>query len=264
MLSNIENNNQILVQSGNFIARLHHDDANILKAQQLRYEIFYEELKANNPPSNRLDIDEYDNICDHLCVFDISSGAEVMCGTYRLLRKEQCNNQNFYSASEYDIKKILAYHGNICEMGRSCVKLEYRTKPVMELLWRAIGSYVLHYKIDLMFGCASFAGTDFAAIHDDLAYLQAYHLADSSICPMVIASENSRELPKSDLNLSAKEQLRAFNKLPALIKGYLRLGGKIGQGAYIDYNFNTIDVFIMVATDKVQTKYYEHYTKHVA
>ncbi len=232
----------------------------IQRAQQLRYEIFYNELGANNPPANGLDADKYDEICDHLGVFD----GDELCGVYRLLRRETLQGHKFYSAGEYDITSIYQYNGNICEFGRSCVAKNYRTKPVMELLWRGIASFVLHYKIDLMFGCASFMGTDPSAIDGQLQYLHKYHLAGEQLRPSVLPSARAIQVDFGQFPpLNDREKLRYFTKLPPLIKGYIRLGGHIGQGAFLDLEFNTIDVFIIVETNQVNDWYFNHFTKHI-
>ena len=59
----------------------------------------------------------------------------------------------------------------------------------------------------------------------------------------------------------AIDRARPSNMLPPLIKGYLRLGGFVGDGAVIDEQFNTIDVAIVVKTDWVTQRYYKHYTR---
>src|SRR5205807_9862825 len=139
-------------------------------AQALRYRIFYEKLGARPLPGmeqQRRDSDAFDPICDHLLVLDHSrgSGLDAVVGTYRLIRRAAAaRHGSFYSAAEYDIARLIAYPGEILELGRSCVDAGYRARPVMQLLWGGIAAYVSHYDIALMFGRASLSGLHPAAL----------------------------------------------------------------------------------------------------
>jgi L-ornithine Nalpha-acyltransferase len=236
----------------------------IRAAQALRYRVFYDEMGARPTAAmatQRSDFDDFDPVCDHLLVLDPAkgSGAAGVVGTYRLMpRRVGEEFGRFYSASEYDISRILAKGGNFMELGRSCVDLAYRTRSTMNLLWAGIASYVRENQIDLMFGCASLPGTDPNALAAHLSYLYHWHLAPDSICP--------RALPELyvDMNRTAQSEIeprRAMAELPPLIKGYLRLGGFVGDGAVIDHQFNTTDVCVMVKTDLVTDKYLRHYDR---
>ncbi|MBI3453584.1 MAG: GNAT family N-acetyltransferase, partial [Rhodospirillales bacterium] len=198
------------------------------------------------------------------------SGAEGVVGTYRLLRRSSAERSGgFYTATEFDIAKLLAFPGEILELGRSCVDVAYRTRPTMQLLWRGIASYIFDRNITLMFGCASLSGTDPQALALPLSYLHHYHLAPPNL--------RARALPGRyvDMNMlspgeidtdAAVAQLdarAALAVLPPLIKGYLRLGGLIGEGAVIDPQFNTTDVCIIVVTDRVTDKYFNHYRRKI-
>jgi L-ornithine Nalpha-acyltransferase len=152
------------------------------------------------------------------------------------------------------------FPGRILELGRSCVDVAYRGRVVMQLLWRGIAAYVFHYQIDLMFGCASLHGTDPDALAADLTYLYYNHLAPPAVRP--------RALPNRyvDMRRMAPDLLdpkRVQAQLPPLIKGYLRLGGFVGDGAVIDRQFNTTDVAVVVKTDLVTDKYYRHYERQL-
>ena len=130
----------------------------------------------------------------------------------------------------------------------------------MQMLWRGIAAYVFHHKIDLMFGCASLQGTDPDALAADLTYLATHHLAPEAIRPRAVPSRyvEMRRLPDS-----AIDPKRVLAELPPLIKGYLRLGGFVGDGAVIDWQFNTTDIAVVVQTDLVTEKYYRHYERQV-
>jgi len=240
--------------------------AEVDAVQALRYRVFYDEMGATADAvatAARRDRDIYDAVADHLLVVDhaIGSGAEGIVGTYRLIQREAAAKLGrFYSADEYEIASIVNFPGRILELGRSCVDTAYRSRVAMQLLWRGIAAYVFHYQIDLMFGCASLHGTDPDKLAADLTYLYYNHLAPPAVRP--------RALPHRyvDMRRMAPELLdskRVQAQLPPLIKGYLRLGGFVGDGAVIDRQFNTTDVAVVVKTDLVTDKYYRHYERQL-
>ncbi|HZH27842.1 MAG TPA: GNAT family N-acyltransferase [Azospirillaceae bacterium] len=252
------------IRQGNLEIRLADSPADIDAAQALRYRVFYEEMSAQPTPEmerHRRDFDDYDEVCDHLLVIDHARGPgpESVVGTYRLIRRSAAERAGgFYSASEYDVERLVNYPGEILELGRSCVDAQHRTRPTMQLLWRGIAAYVFQFDIALMFGCASLPGTDAQALALPLSYLHHHHLAPPALRP--------RALPERhvDMNLipqDAVDPRAALNMLPPLVKGYLRLGGFVGDGAVVDHQFNTTDVCIVVKTDLVTDKYYRHYER---
>ena len=252
------------ISSGPLQVRLAQSAADVDAALALRYRIFYEKMGARPLPGmeqRRRDYDGFDEICDHLLVLDHSRGAgpEAVVGTYRLIRRAAAERfGTFYSAAEYDIAPLIAYPGEILELGRSCVDAGYRARPVMQLLWSGIATYVFHYDIALMFGCASLPGTDPDALTVPLSYLYYHHLAPPAL--------RARALPERFVEMrrfdpAALDPMRTLAALPPLIKGYLRLGGFVGDGAVIDEQFNTTDVCIVVKTDLVAEKYSRHYER---
>ncbi|MCC7272166.1 MAG: GNAT family N-acetyltransferase [Alphaproteobacteria bacterium] len=252
------------IRSGNMEVRLARDAADIDAAQALRFRVFYDEMAARPTPemaARRRDFDGFDTVCDHLLVIDRGrgGGASTVVGTYRLIRREAAiRHGGFYSAAEYDIAKLEAYPGEVLELGRSCVDAGYRTRPTMQLLWRGIAEYVFHHRIALMFGCASLPGIEPARLALPLAYLYHHHLAPPALRPRAV------EARYVDMRLMPPEAIdptRALVELPPLIKGYLRLGGFVGDGAVIDEQFNTTDICIVVKTDLVTEKYLKHYER---
>ncbi len=244
--------------------RLAEDAGDIDAAQALRYRIFYESMGARPLPGMapaRRDVDPFDEICDHLLVLDHGRGcgAEAVVGTYRLIRREAAQRcGRFYTAGEYDIGRLVAYPGEILELGRSCVDPAYRGRAAMQLLWAGIAAYVFHYDIVLMFGCASLHGTDLDALAAPLSYLYHHHLAPPAL--------RARALPERYVDMLRRDPAtidpaRTLAALPPLIKGYLRLGGFVGDGAVVDHQFNTTDVCVVVKTDLVTQKYTRHYER---
>jgi putative hemolysin len=254
----------VLAVSGALEVRLAETEAEVEQAQRLRYRVFYEEMSAIPSPKmreTRRDFDRFDEFCDHLLVVDRSihdeDGQPAVVGTYRLMRDvDAARAGGFYTASEYDIGKMLASLPDgtrSLELGRSCILKAYRTKPgTMQLLWRGVMAYVARFSIDLMFGCASLAGTDADALALPLSYLHHFHSVPPEIDvrarPELYVEMN--RIPKEQIGL--KDALRA---MPPLVKGYIRAGAGIGHGAVIDKQFGTTDVFIHLPLAKLDPRY---------
>lgn len=240
------------------------DPAFIDASQALRYRVFYEEMTAKpteEMAARRRDFDDFDSVADHLLVVDrdLGTGPESVVGTYRLVRREAAKRYGrFYTVDEYDIAPILDLPGEILELGRSCVDESYRTRHVMELLWRGIAAYVFHYDIEIMFGCASIPGTDLDALALPLSYLYHNHLAPEEKRPVALQERyvDMNRIPADEI-----DRRRGLATVPPLIKGYLRLGGYVGDGAVIDPQFDTTDVCIVVETQLVTDRYYKHYSR---
>ena len=241
--------------------RLVDSEAELLAVQRLRYRVFYEEMSAR--PSARVaaekrDFDEFDDICDHLIVRDTKrSGDEAVVATYRLLRRSvAARHRDFYTAGEFDISRILATDGELVELGRSCVDLNYRAGAAVQALFRGLGAYVAQHDIRLMFGCASLHGTDPDSLALPLSYM-AYHLA---------APEKLRPRALDHLHVDmrrlAPEEVDAAKgraSLPPLIKAYARAGCRFGEGAVIDHQFNTTDVCVLLDVSIVENRYGRRY-----
>jgi len=257
-----------------FEVRLAETAAEVDAAQALRYRVFYEEMGAKPTPAmeaKKRDFDALDDYCDHLLVFHDSGGTEKkVVGTYRLIRREAAaKHGSFYSANEYDISPLVNYSGEILELGRSCIAPEHRTGTVMQTLWRGLVGYVMRYDIVLMFGCASFPGTDPQQHALPLSYLYYHHLAPPALRARALPQHyiDMRMLPREAFDPEAAlsnikmDPRSGANSLPPLIKGYLRVGGYVGDGAYIDRQFNTTDVCIIVKTDLITSRYMRHYER---
>jgi L-ornithine Nalpha-acyltransferase len=249
------------IRSGNLLSRLAVTEADIDAAQALRFRVFYEEMGAHPNDEvlrRRRDFDDFDAYCDHLLVID-ETASNAVVGTYRVMRRPGAGAKGgFYTQSEYDIGPLLDLKGEILELGRSCVDAAYRTRLTMNLLWQTIAAYVFHYDIGVMFGCASLHGVDPDAHALALSYLYHYHLAPPAFRPKALLERyvDMRRLPREQIDVKA-----ALASLPPLVKGYLRLGGFVGDGAVIDNEFNTTDVSIVVKTDLITEKYSKHYER---
>jgi L-ornithine Nalpha-acyltransferase len=254
----------VLAAVGSLEVRLAETDAEVEAAQRLRYRVFYEEMSAIPSPAMRearRDFDKFDAFCDHLLVVDRAAhdedGQPMVVGTYRLMRDvDAARAGGFYTAGEYEIAPMLAgipQGSRVLELGRSCVLKSYRNKPgSMQLLWRGVMTYVARFSIDLMFGCASLHGTDAEALALPLSYLHHFHAMPEGM------QVRARPELHVDMNRMAKEAIdpkEALRALPPLIKGYVRAGCGIGEGAVLDRQFGTTDVFIYFPVAKIDPRY---------
>ncbi len=246
--------------------RLASDQREVRAAQKLRYRVFYEEKDAQpttQMAAARRDYDSFDHVCDHLLVLDETPGrhAEVV-GTYRLLRGDAAYRADgFYSASEFDLSPLqeaVDDPARLLECGRSCVDIRYRTNTTIQHLWRGIADYVTAYASSYLFGCASLPGTHPALLAEQLSYLHHFHAAPSGL--RVSALPGGRV----DMDLMPVEAInpkRVWRALPALLRGYLRVGAFVGDGAFIDRQFGTTDVFVVLPVANIETRYLDHFTK---
>jgi len=233
-------------------------------ALALRYRVFYEEMSAQPSPEQaaiKRDFDEFDPYCEHLIVIDhdMGTGPDAVVGTYRMLRRAGAEKVGrFYTSDEYNVDRLVANDGDILEMGRSCIDADHRTRAAMQLLWRGVAIYVTRQNIDFLFGCASLPGTDPDKLALPLSYLHHNHLAPKDFRPIAIPDRYV------DMNILPPEKIdarRAVRDLPPMIRGYLRLGGRFGDGAVVDYEFNTTDVCVVVDMTSVTDKYLNHYLR---
>jgi putative hemolysin len=239
----------------------------VRRLQKLRYHVFYEQGRAIGGVATRFtrrDSDSFDNVCDHLMVVDRSArsspiGRSPVIGTYRLLRQEIAKKYGGFSiAREFDIFDLLERHAGLrfLELGRSCVLSTYRTKRTIELLWHGVWRYVRDHHIDVMIGCASFATTDAAKLARPLSYLHHFALAPE---PWQAAA---RPKWRVEMNRMSKHEIdikAAWRELPPLIKGYLRVGALVGDGAAIDEQFGTTDVLIVMPVSAIRARYINYF-----
>lgn len=256
---------KVLGRSGNLQIRLARSSRDVRRAQRLRYQVFHEEMAAIPNARCRFlrrDIDAYDAVCDHLLVVDTSrmdarpgrKPRPMVVGTYRLLRQEQAGQLGFYSQGEFDIAPLLARHPGkrFLELGRSCVLPDYRTKKTVELLWHGIWAYVRRHKIDVMFGCASFEGTDPDRLALPLTYLAKNARAADEWCAKALPG---RHVDMDRVDLDAVDPRTLMQALPPLVKGYLRVGARFGDGAVIDRQFGTTDVLVVLPVKDIHPRY---------
>ena len=230
------------------VKTIRNSDPLMSNVKKLRFKSFFDEKTIN-----KLDSDEFDELCDHLVVIDKSKSDDYVVGTYRLLyRQNEGFAVNFYSQSEFNITNILNKKSSLLEAGRSCVRKEYRDGRIIKLLWKGLATYIVKSNVEYIFGCASFPSSNHNQFLGQLSYLHHYHFPskDLQTNPVDNLKAKFKVISKRKIN-SEKE----FRSLPPLIKAYLRVGAYVGSGAVIDKNFDTTDVLIILDTKKLLKKY---------
>jgi putative hemolysin len=256
-----------LGRMGTLEVRLAQTAAEVRQAQKLRYRVFHQEGSAVPNPARlfaRRDVDAYDAACDHLLVLDHPRRGHphsrpAVVGTYRLLRQPLAEEfGGFYTASEFDIDALIGRHANLqfLELGRSCVLAPYRNKRTVELLWHGIWAYVLQNRADVMIGCASLDGTEPKRLALPLSFLHHYARAPESWRARALPN---RYVEMNRLSKQAVDPKAALRMLPPLVKGYLRLGGLVGDGAVVDHEFGTTDVLVVLPVSEIKQRYLKHF-----
>lgn len=242
------------VQPPRFEVRLARDADERVLAARLRYEVFVRELGAEGPLVDHalgLEQDRFDPFFDHLLLFDRArpEGDQVV-GLYRLMGREGAAAAGrFYSEEEYDLTPLLTSGRPLLELGRSCLHRDYRGGDAMYHLWQGLADHVARRGIGILFGVASFHGTDPARHAAALSLLHYTHLAPAGL------RVRARRFQRMDLVPPDRIDRRAtMVGIPALIKAYLRLGGFVGEGAYVDHAFNTIDVCLVMDADRLNPR----------
>lgn len=259
-----------LGRSGSLEVRLASRGKEVRKAQRLRYKVFHEERSVVPSARSRLsrrDIDPFDEICDHLLAIDHDAPAKPfrkakpkVVGTYRLLRREVADAHfGFYSEAEFDLAPLLARQreARLLELGRSCVLESYRSRQTLALLWQGLLAYIRHHRCEALIGCASFEGTDPEALALPLSYLH-HHAA--SPAAWRVRPVQGRRSSMDRMAPGAIDPRAAIKRLPPLLKGYLRLGATVGDGAVVDHAFGTTDVFVVMPIAEIGERYIDYFT----
>lgn len=249
---NDEDAGRPLAARGKLAASISRSPADVRAAQRLRYDVFYAErgLDAGSPLRDlRRDVDAFDARCDHILVRD----GDLVVGTYRLL-----STPPFYSEAEFDVAPLIARHGHLrfLELGRSCVRKAYRTAPVLELLWQAIWNHVRALRFDVLFGCASLPGTEPDALGAPLSFL-AHRFAAPP--PWQASARADRRVEMQRLAPGTYDERRSLRALPPLLRGYVGVGARVGDGAVVDRAFDTTDVMMILPVAHIDPRYFARF-----
>ena len=247
--------------AADFQVRLAQTEADVQAAQRLRYDVFVRELGGGGPMVDHaagLERDRFDPYFDHLLLTDRRSGK--LAGVYRVMRSDMAARAGgFYSAAEYDLAPLVQSGRKLLELGRSCLDPAYRGGTAMHHLWAALAGYVAEHEIEVLFGVASFHGTDTAALAEPLSLLHHRHLAPPELRVRARDYAPMDLIPEPEL-----DRRKAMLAVPSLIKAYLRLGGAVGEGAYIDRAFNTTDVCLILDTKQMSARQMRFYNGSAA
>ena len=237
----------------NLLVKLAETEEEYKSLFKLRYLDLLKSYNTNLNSEIEEDKDEYDKYCDHIIVVDLNTKEVV--GTYRLIKSEHLKVLKcFLTETEFDISPLKNYQ--ILEVGRAVVKEEYRVSNIISLLWKAIINYAIEENVDYMIGTASFHGIDPSPYLDTFAYLYDKHL--SSIDERCNVNQDSFY----PLNIKESYDLTtAKNNMPPLVKGYLNLGATIGDGVYIDRDFNSLDILIVLKIKNINERYLKRFLK---
>ncbi|MEL6691270.1 MAG: GNAT family N-acyltransferase, partial [Pseudomonadota bacterium] len=169
----------------------------------------------------------------------------------RLMSGGGATDPGFYCSGEYDLSPLLSSGRKLLELGRSCLDPQHRGGSAMYLMWQGLAGYIQERGIEILFGVASFHGTDAQTLAPALSLLHHRHLAPEEL--RVRALETSFQ----EMDLMPEDTIdrrQAMAQVPALIKAYLRLGGFVGEGAFIDRPFNTTDVCLILDIARMDPK----------
>lgn len=256
---------EVLGRIGALEVRLARNASEVTAAQEVRFQVFYDELGAKRGYVHALearDADRFDAVCDHLLVFDTSiygPDHRQIVGTYRLLPQGRALAAGgFYAQDEFEIRALIARHPDrrFLELGRSCVLPRYRSRRTVELLWQGVWAYCRRTGIDVMTGCASFPGTVPAAHAEALSFLAQNARATGE---WAVAALRHRHSAMDLMPAEAIDVKAALGALPPLIKGYLRLGARFGDGCVVDPDFGTTDVFVVLPVEDISARYINYY-----
>jgi putative hemolysin len=227
-----------------FEVKIATEPSEIEQAQRLRFQVFNLELNRGLKSSyaHGLDVDEFDPYCDHLLVRDLKSGDVV--GTYRLLRRSQARQHiGFYSEKEFDLSRIKLLDGELMELGRSCARKDFRDRALIPLMWDAIAEQVKKYQVRYLFGCGSLYTTEVGEVSAMFSMLKSKYYGPDAYRVFPVDECKFKELNDA---VSISDEQALFQKLPSLIKGYLRIGSLVCGPPALDAEFGTADFFLLL------------------
>ena len=246
----------MLPANSSFAVRCASTPADLSAAQRLRYAVFVDELDGDGPDVNhetKHECDEFDAHATHLLLEDTTRPADDrVVGVYRLMTADQAQAAGgFYCTTEFDLSELTGSGRRLLELGRSCLHPDYRGGTAMLHLWAGLADFASDLDTEILFGVASFHGTDLTELAEPLSNLADKHLADDA---MTATTKAPHAVPMTIIPVDQIDRKAAMRATPALIKAYLRLGGVVGQGAYVDHAFNTTDICLILDTVKMNAR----------
>jgi putative hemolysin len=240
--------------SGRYSLLVTREGEHVRAAQRLRHDVFAIEQGARLAPGRAAeegrDEDPFDAFCDHVMVRDDTDGAIV--GTYRMLSPAGAAAAGgLYSDTEFDLAALDALRPQLVEVGRSCVHPDDRTGTVLSLVWAGMWRYLLLTWHRWLIGCASVPLGPDAALPGAVWSLAGRHLAPEDRCVLP-----HRPAP---IGLDGAGDIRrARRETPPLLRGYLRLGARIGGPPALDPDFGVADLFVLLDHTAIDPRWRRH------
>ena len=234
------------MSAGRYDVRLAQSDEEVRAAQKLRYEVLFKE-SGGRITKEMLNVgreeDEWDDIAYHVVVVDSKNDNQVV-GTIRLVSNDSLvEGQSFYTEHAFNLDGMRNHYEKTVELSRACVSPEGRGGAILMLLWKFTMQFIEQNDFDVLFGCASFHGTDYHEHTEILSYLHAKHLATPELMP--IPKDSVQSVAIEDFS-SEPGSGKNRGKVPTMLRGYLKVGARISDHAIIDPVFNTTFVVIYV------------------
>lgn len=241
---------EIYGEVGPFIYKTVSDGDELKEALALRWEVFHHEM-IGKPQVRGLDVDRFDLLCDHLIIKEKRSGKVV--GTYRI----NCSlfTEDFYSAQEFNLSRLMALPGVKLELGRACIQKDFRRGIVISLLWRGIADYMAAANAEILFGCASIK----TANPREAALLYRHFEEEGRFAAQFFAPPTlSYTMPSLDLwiknvrsPLTAAEREEVEKLVPPLCRAYLKIGAFLGGEPAFDKEFQCIDFLTILQREDI-------------
>jgi len=234
------------MSAGQYDVRLAKNDAEVREAQALRYEVLFKESGGQVTPemlNTRREEDEWDAVAYHVVVLDKTNANRVV-GTLRLVSNSELRDgQQFYTEHAFDLSGLRNNYASIMELSRACVCPSGRGGAILMLIWKFTMQFIEQNGYDVLFGCASFKGTDYREHTEILSYLYHKNIASPELMPHPKPAVDSVAIADFQVE-PGKGKKRG--QVPTLLRGYLKIGARISDHAIIDPVFNTTFVAIYV------------------
>jgi putative hemolysin len=188
--------------------------------------------------AHRRDEDVFDEQCHHLIAIEKSSGDVI--GTYRLQTFEMAKSgKGFYSSSEFELQKLGWFKlMRSVELGRACIKKEYRNGRILFLLWKGIGQYMQMHLKRYLFGCCSLTSQE--TIEGTLLMNRLMKSGN------VLKNVRVNPKEKYECYIPSIANVDVDIDPPLLMEIYFRYGAKVCSYPAIDRQFKTIDYLMLL------------------
>ena len=235
---------QVSLELGPYLLKTAETQKELRESFRLRNEVFNQEFRGINKQG--LDVDKFDRHFDHLII--LHKEKNLIVGTYRL----NCSDilKDSYTALEFDLGKIFTLQGPFLELGRACIKKDYRKGAVISLLWRGIAEYMNVTEAHILFGCSSLKINQAR----EAALIYQYLKEENSLTSKALSYPTKKFRMKNfeawaenfERGLTENQKQEADQLLPSLLKSYMKLGAKIGSVPAFDRDFDCIDLLTVL------------------